>query len=329
VVPWNFCKFTHSNPIALDKTALFLALLLLPLSAAYSQKTNTFEYAELQLKKQLVAMRNTTDEQERQALSDRFAADLESLLKREGAFKWPFDSLQGITSVKAPDGRFRIFTWPVSSADGHFRYYGILQTAAGKGDAARIIPLTDRFDSIADPEKSLLSPGNWIGAVYYQVIAVALPGGGTAYTLLGWRGIDLLVSSRLIDILTFSPDGSVVFGGRLFCDKTILPCTRLVFRYAAKATMVLTYEKQAVTTGKKWNESSRTFETQRIKEMMIVLDRIVPLDPQMEGRYEYYIPSSDVMDGYVYSGGCWTLVTGIDARNPYQKHKPHPKSPGK
>jgi hypothetical protein len=63
--------------------------------------------------------------------------------------------------------------------------------------------------------------------------------------------------------------------------------------------------------------------------MMIVLDRIVPMDPQMEGRYEYYIPSSDVMDGYVFSGDCWKRVEGIDARNPYQKPKPSPKSPDK
>ena len=92
--------------------------------------------------------------------------------------------------------------------------------------------------------------------------------------------------------------------------------------------MVLSYEKQSVVTASKWNASKRAFETQRIRQMMIVCDRIVPMDPQMTGRYEYYVPASDVMDGFVYSDGCWSRVTGVDARNPYQKPKPPPQSHG-
>jgi hypothetical protein len=328
-VPRIFRKFTHSNPIALDKTFLFLALLLIPFTALISQETASLPYAELGLKKQLASLKSATDEQERLAVSDRFAADLGVVLAKTGSFNYPFDSLKGITSVTSPDGRFRLFTWPVPLDNGRYRYYGILLTAVKKTEAPRVISLSDRCDSIADPGKALLSPSSWFGAVYYQVIPVKLPGGDVCYTLLGWRGIDVLVSSRLIEVLTFASDGSVTFGRRLFCTKERQQETRLIFRYSAKASMVLSYEKQSVVTGKKWNASSRTFETERIREMLIVLDRLVPMDPQMEGRYEYYIPSSDVMDGFTYKGGCWTMVTEIDARNPYQKPKPPPKSPGK
>jgi len=277
----------------------------------------------------LQGMRNAAGESERLELNHRFAAALGAALEMKGAFTYPFDSLKGITSVVSPDRRFRLFTWPVLLSGGGYLCSGILQVPDQKGKGAHIVTFTDRGDSIYDPGRAILAPEEWFGAVYYQVIPVKVQEGRTAYTLLGWRGLGLLVSSRIIEIMTIGDDGAVTFGSTIFRDREKLPESRIIFRYSTKASMVLTYEKQALVTGKKWNPSTRSFETEQIREMMIVCDRLVPVDPQMEGRYEYYIPSADVMDGYIFSGGCWTFVREVDARNPSQKPKPPPKNPDK
>jgi hypothetical protein len=308
---------------------LIFLWLSLPFAAAHSQDAAALANAEIGMKALLEGMRNAPGESERMDLNNRFAAALSATLEGNGAFTYPFDSLKGITMVISPDRRFRLFTWPALLSDGRYLYSGILMVQDKKEKTARITLFTDRGDSITDPGKAILPPENWFGAVYYQVIPVKVQDGSTAYTLLGWRGLGLLVSSRIIEIMTIGNDGSVTFGSTLFCDKERLPDSRIIFRYSAKASMVLAYEKQAMLTGRKWNPSSREFETDRIREMMIVCDRMLPSDPQMEGRYEYYFPSSDVMDGYLFSDGCWTIVREVDARNPYQKPKPLPKNPDK
>lgn len=306
-----------------------LLWLVIPVAAAHSQDAAALANAENGMKTLLEGMRNAPGESERLNLNHRLVAALSATLEKKGAFGYPFDSLKGITMVISPDRLFRLFTWPVLLSDGSYLYSGILMVPDKKEKTARITQFTDRGDSITDPGKAILPPDEWFGAVYYQVIPVKLTDGSTAYTLLGWRGLGLLVSSRIIEIMTIGNDGSVTLGSTLFCDKERLPDSRIIFRYSAKASMVLTYEKQSLVTGRKWNPSNREFETGRIREMMIVCDRIVPADPQMEGRYEYYIPSSDVMDGYLFSDGCWTIVREVDARNPHQKPKPPPKNPVK
>jgi len=312
---------------ALTRSILFLSLLIFPFAIACPQKPGSETYAEILLKKKLDGIRQSTDDVERLDLSSQFVNDFGAILKKRSSFSYPFDSLKGITSVSAPDSRFRLFTWTVSLTGGGVRYFGLGQGNDKKNDSLTVIRLVDRTDSIAEPETFAGPPDDWYGAVYYEVIPVKVPGQGTVYTLLGWKGISPLVCSRLIEPMIFKTDSSIVFGSNIFSSEKPLPDKRIIFRYSARASMVLTYEKQAVVTARQWNASRHQFETKRIRKFMIVCDRILPSAAEMEGRYEYYLPSSDVMDGYVFENGCWNLLKEIDARNPVQKTRSLPKNP--
>lgn len=301
------------------KTLALLLILLLSAGFLQAQEREPFPAGELRLKSLLDSIRSAPDEHSRLRLNETFTQDLKALLEEDGSFRHPFDSLRGITLTPSPDGRFRLFTWPLAMDGGRFRYTGLLQTAPEGVNAGRTFLLTDLADSLDNGQRAVLRDGSWYGSVCYQVVPVGLPNHETAYTLLTWRGESLVVSSRLIDVLSFDPGGKPVFGRRIFFGKEPLPDARLIFRYSARASMVLRYEKQAVIVGKTWNAARKEFRMKRIRKMMIVLDRIVPMDPRMEGNYEYYIPAGDVMDGYVFEGGSWKLVTGIDARNPAGK----------
>ena len=301
---------------------------MLSAAGALSQDAVPLPYAESRIGKLLAEIRTASGDTALLAANDLLVEALSRMLARKDAFSYPFDSLKGITSVTSPDRRFRLFTWPVRLAGGTYRYSGILQVPDKKAGTVAVTVLRDAADSLRAPGTAILSGPDWFGQVCYQVIPVRTAD-GTVYTLLGWRGLGLLVSSKLIDVLSFGEGGGVTFGKAIFCAKDALPDTRIIFRYSAGASMVLTYEKQAVVTGKSWNSKKREFEVQRIREMMIVCDRIQPMDPNMEGRYEYYIPASDVMDGFAFTGGCWKKVSEVDARNPYQKPKPLPKTPAR
>lgn len=312
-------------PVRLSILAILLTLSCL---RAFGQEPFPFSDAEHRLAEMLDSIRTAEGDESKLDLSTRFAGRFSEVLGKEGSFDVKFDSLKGITRVTSADRRVRIFTWTVGLADGRFSYFGVLQTAPSKRKSGIVAILSDCGDSIPAPANAILPPGRWYGAVYYEIIPVELAGGTTAYTLLGWRGISPAVSSRLIEVLSFDPSGAITFGKKIFCDRTRLPSARLIFRYSANASMILRYDRQSVVTGKTWNASKRAFVTKRIRKMMIVRDRIVPIDPRMEGQDEYSVPAADVMDGYVFGNGCWKLITGIDARNPAAKKKPLPEPPG-
>ena len=49
---------------------------------------------------------------------------------------------------------------------------------------------------------------------------------------------------------------------------------------------------------------------------MIVFDRLVPLHPSLEDMYEFYVPSTNVIDGFLFRNGKWHYAKDVDARNP-------------
>lgn len=49
--------------------------------------------------------------------------------------------------------------------------------------------------------------------------------------------------------------------------------------------------------------------------MMIVFDRLIPMDPSLAGQYQYYIPETNIFDAFVFSKGKWIFAQDVDARN--------------
>ena len=75
------------------------------------------------------------------------------------------------------------------------------------------------------------------------------------------------------------------------------------------------YEKQSISSGKIWNKKKRAFDTTMNDKWMIVMDRMVPPEPQMEGQYQFYVASGDIFDGFLFNHNNWMYLPGIDARN--------------
>ena len=146
----------------------------------------------------------------------------------------------------------------------------------------------------------------WYGAIYYKLIEVEIYG-QKAYTLLGWDGFTANSNRKFIDIINFEKNGNATFGLPVFkTEKGIR--NRLIFEYAEKANMLLRYDYQAIMIEKRK-------KLKKVNAWLIVMDRMIPMDPSMAGFRKYYVPAGDAYDGYIFRDGYWTLVENIEVAN--------------
>jgi hypothetical protein len=243
-----------------------------------------------------------TDEA-RIAASDTFFIRFRMALENNELALLAYDSLPGITRAVSDDGFVRIFTWNVPVSNGKNKYWGIIQLLY---DSSEIVPLTFINDAESAIMTGKYTPLTWYGALYYKIIDVEIEN-KKVYTLLGWDGFTNEANRKLIDVLSMDASGNLTFGMPVFkTDQGIK--SRIVFEYAEKATMLLRYDYQAINIEKR----------KKIKKentWLIVMDRLVPMDPSLKNMRKYYVPSGDTYDGYIFRNGYWILVEEIEVAN--------------
>ena len=298
--------------------SLLTAIFMIVVMTMQSQVNQTIPESEEKLKQLFDEIMGNADDEERMISGEQFSTLFQQTLIMDGSFEYSFPLLSSVSKLISPKKRFRVYTWNVPLHSGMNRFYGLIQLNLYP-DSLRVIELVDKSREISDPETAILSPERWYGAIYYEMITKQTANGEVLYTLLGWHGDNMLMNSKLIEVLTITPQGEIRIGKPVFCNYTELKPTRIIFRHSANATMSLRYEEQSIVTEKRWNAKRREFDLSREKTHLIVADRLVPSDPQLEGQYEYYLPAGDMMDGFLFRDACWNFIEEIDARNPTKK----------
>lgn len=238
---------------------------------------------------------------------------MEEALTYDSKLDYPFDSLRNITHLVSPDKGFRIMNWHLPRNDGTYEYFAFIQSYNSKKKKYDIHLLNDKSDEIVSPENQTLDCNHWFGTLYYKIVPVKRDD-RRYYTLLGWDGNNSRSYKKIIEVLFFRKDGSPVFGYPLFRNygKNI---KRVIFEYSASSYMLLKYDNQytvipSVRPGKK----KTTAKKERVN--LIVFDRLVPMDESLQGQYEFYVPETNIVDGFVFSDERWVYVKDVDARNP-------------
>ena len=113
-----------------------------------------------------------------------FVRTLLRSLQVKNSFYYPFDSVQGISKLYAPDSTFRIFSWSLSYDDFYSRQRAAIQFKTADG-SLRLVPLRDYSEFTANPTDSIRDKDTWIGAVYYKIIKTEHQG-KKYYTLFGF-----------------------------------------------------------------------------------------------------------------------------------------------
>lgn len=237
-----------------------------------------------------------------------------------------FDSVKNISYLTPADKSFRMFTWAIKKEDGSYESFGILQNVDPKSGRAVIYTLKDKSQEYYNPENVLGSADNWFGAIYYKVLPSVI-NKKKYYTLLGWSGCNNLRQRKVIEVLSFRANGTPVFGSKIFKKYTNKTAMRVVFEYSKLASMNLNYDTQTykVSTHKRDPKTKRMI-SKDVTADMIVFDRLAPLNENMSGVPEYYVPETNIVDAFLPTQGRWTYIQDIEARNHPKKAEKLPKA---
>jgi hypothetical protein len=230
--------------------------------------------------------------------NQRFRADsafirmLVRSLKIPNSFYFPFDSLQTISKLYAPDSSFRIFTWQIKKDVYVFLQRGAIQMRTTDG-SLKLIPLHDVSMFSKKPQDSVRSANNWIGAIYYRIIEKNF-GGKNFYTLLGFDDFTINSNKKWMEVLTFNDQGQPVFGGPYFSfrNDSAKVSKKLVDRF------YIEYKKEASTT---FNYDTTL--------QMIIYDHLVS-ETDEPNRRESYVPDGDY-EGFSWQNGQWLHVPKV------------------
>jgi hypothetical protein len=245
---------------------------------------------EVFLSEMSLLMLNSKDDTVRLQSNEKFMETMEKALMEENSFHYPFESIETIAKLTAPDNTFRILNWHIRQADGSYIFYGFVQTNSKEG--SKIYKLIDKSDETKSPDTKNLNHTEWYGAHYYTLIQNK-DKKNKYYTLLGWDGNNMSSNKKIIDVIHFNNKGLPIFGAPIFkMEKKIQK--RVIFEYAKDATMSLKY-----------------FENQK----QIVFDHLSPSNEHLKDQYQYYGPDFSY-DALNYKKGKWEYQKDIDARNP-------------
>ncbi len=152
--------------------------------------------------------------------AERFRADslfvrvLVRALKTQNSFSYPFDSIQTVSRLYAPDSSFRIFTWQLKKDEYVYLQKGAIQMNTRDG-SLKLYPLFDYSMFTPAPLDSVRTSENWIGAIYYNIVMKEYRG-KKYYTLLGFDDFSISSNKKWMEVLTFDSRGEPVFGGPYF-----------------------------------------------------------------------------------------------------------------
>ena len=309
--------YTMLNFLKLTKHLLTAMVITGGLLTAYvpvqGQEFRTMKQAEDTLSAILATLNKAETDSLKDILNDHFYQALEKALMLPPADDYPFESLKTLARISPDDNKFRIYHWNLPSAEGKKRYFGFLKLLHHNPPV--IYRLRDYTDSIPDPETAILDCNHWFAALYYTAITGKTASGKTYYTMLGWSGSNASITQKVIDVISFDEQDIPHFGMQVFPDFDTIGRSRIIFRYSASTSMSLKYEEQIVSSNKKWNAKKREFDTKTNTAMMIVCDRLVPLDPRLEGQFQFYVAAGEIFDGFQFVNGHWHFIREIETRN--------------
>lgn len=260
-----------------------------------------------------------TTDAEKTRINKKLLSTFEGFLQVPTSFDANYDSLKkDIQILRSPDNTFRIINWSLEKSDHTFEYFGFIQSRfvqikktgmfrKTRIETLQLYPLTDKSAEIKNPDNAITDNKKWYGMWYYKIIP-SITKTKRYYTLLGWDGNDKFSQKKIIDVLSFDNNGVPHFGADIFNFRKKYP-KRIIFEYSATCNMPLKYN----TT-----------------KDSIVFGHLAPIQPQLEGQYQYYCTDMSY-DGFGFRKGKWNYGEDLNAVNPKDEkdklyHDPHDRS---
>lgn len=268
--------------------AVSLRLAAQPGSRLSPETEKALEQREDSLKKFSYDIVNAETPEGRFRADSQFIRSLVKALRQPYSFYYPFDSLQTISHLYAPDSSFRIFTWQFKKDDLMYLQEGAIQMNQPDG-SLKLFPLFDASMFTSRPLDSVRTRLNWIGAIYYKIIEKSWQG-KNYYTLLGFDDYSEESNKKWMEVLTFNAEGEPRFGGPYFSfqEDSVRKPTQYRFN--------IEYKKEA---GTRFN-----YDPQRD---LVVYDELISENNQPDKK-NTYVPDGD-FEAFQWKNGKWVHMT--------------------
>jgi hypothetical protein len=267
---------------------LFLSLILLVSTCQFIAGQSVISKEEKELIKICSDIKNQEVFDDKLNANNDFIEKFKKTLALKDAFKFPFDSLKRVKSIKdikSSDDKIRIFTWAIkNNYEGNYQYYGLI--VKKESSKNNVYELKDNLDPTNSRISGVIDISKWYGALYIDIIPKGI-GSKKYYTLFGWDGNSSASNIRLLDVLTFSGK-TAKLGAPIFKNQKE-KLNRVYFEYAESASMNMTYEE---------------------KYKRIMFDHLIPETPDLKGIYSFYIPDFSY-DSYVWKKDGWHLMEDV------------------
>ena len=223
-------------------------------------------------------------------INDSIRMILDGYVRSDTVFTYRFDNLRYLGQIMSPDSLLKIITWNLvlGNAPGRYFCYFIRKDASGK--ANKIYQLSAVYNENPVRTDTTYTESDWYGALYYNLKPYVI-NNRRFWVMLGIDYGNPDITRKIIEVLNFTPEDSIVFGRKFFSSGEELKY-REVFEYASNAMMSLRFR----------SDSS------------IVFDHLVPFSPSRKNDRRYYGPDYS-FDAYNFEDGSWKLSINVDARN--------------
>jgi hypothetical protein len=233
---------------------------------------------------------DTKDENEKLRLNDSIKLILSSYASSDSVFSHRFENLRYLGQITSPDMKLKIITWNVFLRNSPNRYFCYLIRKGERKQKNSIYFLTGQNREEPIRTDITYNPDNWYGALYYAIQPFRKKR-QTHYILLGLDYGNISVSRKMIEILSFTREGDLLFG---------LDC--IVKNGETKLREVLEYSPEGVVSLRMGNRN------------MIVFDRLTTITSG-HGTGSEFSGAGINFDGYALKRGSWRFVSNVDVKN--------------
>jgi len=270
------------------KFTLLLAILLAPVCNSWLIGQDEIS---LQLEKMYKRLVVSPEDSVRIRINDSITFMIDEYVRSDSVFESNLDRNRFLGQIISPDSLVKIVNWNLllAEAPGLYNCYFIFRTEKGN----KIFKLTAGYKDGPEKTDTTYNENNWYGALYYDIRPSGKEYPGT-WILLGIDYGNPEITRKIIDVVTLTGDSTIIFGKKWFVTDNDLKF-REVLEYSSTAVVTLRF----------------------VSDKKIVFDHLVPINPAMAGKREYYAPEY-TYDAYNFESGEWKLSVNEDIRNKKQ-----------
>jgi hypothetical protein len=227
---------------------------------------------------------------DRLRINDSIRMIVDRYVRSDSVFTYRFSDLRYLGQITSPDSLVKIITWNLVLEDSPGKYFCYFIKKGDAGEKNKVYTLSADYNEKPVNDDTTYSANNWYGALYYDIRPV-VSGENRCWVMLGIDYGNAYISRKIIEVLNFNDEGSLVFGRKWF-NSGKKSTYRAVFEYASNAMMSLRFR----------NDNS------------IVFDHLVSFKESQKDDHQYFGPDYS-FDAYNYAEGIWKLAINVDVRN--------------